>query len=277
MGETPLHVKNIAYTLIALEAFFKDDPMVFVAGNMFVYYVPGNQHRHVSPDIFMVRGIPKVTTPPRECYLVWENKPIDFVLEMTSDSTREQDVKHKMSIYQDTLRIPEYFLFDPHEEYLHPPLQGYRLVGNHYAQIAAVNGRLPSQVLDLHLEYRDGIVRLYNPTTGAWLPTPPEETLARQQAERDKEAAERGRKAADEARKTAEEGRKTAEEGRKTAEGARETAEEARRTAEEARKTAEESRKAAEEENQRLRRELEELRRRAAQTEQKPEPPPQGT
>jgi len=47
-------------------------------------------------------------------------------------------------------------------------------------------------VLGLHLEYREGIVRLYDPATDAWLPTPPEEHQARLQAEAE---AARARKA----------------------------------------------------------------------------------
>ena len=61
---------------------------------------------------------------------------------------------------------------------------------------AAVSGRLPSQVLGLHLEYHDSMVRLYNPAAGAWLPIPPEERLARLRAEAEGEQAEKARKAA---------------------------------------------------------------------------------
>ena len=34
-----------------------------------MYYVEGDKHRHVSPDVFVVRGIPKGL---RDYYLVWE-------------------------------------------------------------------------------------------------------------------------------------------------------------------------------------------------------------
>ena len=47
------------------------------------------------------------------------------------------------------LGVKEYFLFDPFEDYLDPPIQGYRLRKGAYVPIKPVNGRLPSQVTGL--------------------------------------------------------------------------------------------------------------------------------
>ncbi len=74
-----------------------------------------------------------------------------------------------------------HLLFDPTEDYLDPPLQGFRLAGELYVPIEPIAGRLPSQVLGLRLE-RDGKnLRLVDPATGKHLLTPLE---ARQAAER---------------------------------------------------------------------------------------------
>jgi hypothetical protein len=89
----------------------------------------------------------------------------------------------KMTLYQDTLRVPEYFLYDPYEEYLDPPLQGYRLEQGSYQRIEPVDGRLPSALLGLHLEAGEGYLRLYEPARQGWLLLPPEERAARRQAE----------------------------------------------------------------------------------------------
>jgi hypothetical protein len=52
-----------------------------------------------------------------------------------------------------------------------PPLQGFRLAGSEYVPITPIAGRLPSQVVGLHLE-RDGKkLRLFDPTTGERLVT----------------------------------------------------------------------------------------------------------
>jgi Putative restriction endonuclease len=175
------------------------------------------------PDVLVALGVTK--QPLRDTYLVWqEGKAPDFIAEISSKSTKQEDKKKKFAIYRDILRVSEYFLSDPTEDYLQPPLQGFRLIGGQYVGIEPVAGRLPSQVLGLHLE-RDGKqLRLFDPATGQRLPTLLE---ARQEAER--RAAEE-RRQADEERRRAE--------------------------------SAELARQRLAEENERLRREIEALRRR---------------
>jgi hypothetical protein len=85
-------------------------------------------------------------------------------------------------LYQDVLKVQEYFLFDPRGDYLKPPFRGYRLVRGKYKPIEAVHRRLPSQVLDLHLERAGEDLRLYEPSTERWLPTP-EEAVHQAEAE----------------------------------------------------------------------------------------------
>jgi Uma2 family endonuclease len=205
MGETPRHVQNLSYLVFMLDTHFANDPQVFVASNMFVYYARGNRLKQLSPDVFVVRGIPRQGTPERRRYLAWEEgKSPDVVIELTSASTREEDIDDKMAIYRDTLRVPEYFLFDPWDEYLDPPLQGHRLVDGKYERIEPVDGRLPSTILGLHLEANGPQLRLYDPSTKQWLKSPPEEHAARQQAEADRQDAEMDRRKAEAERQKAE-------------------------------------------------------------------------
>ena len=173
MGETELHFLNMRYFVEPLTDWFASDPMAYVGGNLFVHYQRGNRNRHISPDVFVVKGVPK--EPMRRAYLVWEEGHAPgFVVEFTSETTREADQVTKRAIYQDILGVSEYFLFDPFEEYLRPRLQGYRLAKRAYRPIRPVKGRLPSKVLGLHLEPSGGLLRLYDPAAGRWLPTPPE-------------------------------------------------------------------------------------------------------
>ncbi len=175
MGETPLHIQNMVNTIVALNYWFRNDPMAYIGGNMFVHYERGNRNKHLSPDIFVVRGVPKITNPRRRSYRVWEdNKAPDFVLELTSKSTARDDLVHKRAIYQNIMKVKEYFLFDPFEEHLTPPLQGYRLENEIYERIEPIEGRLPSQILGLQLEATDEEVRLFDPVTKVWLRTPEE-------------------------------------------------------------------------------------------------------
>lgn len=169
MAETDWHRILMSALIQTLEAWYAADPQVYVSGNLLLFYEPGNRRRHVSPDVFVVKGVAK---HPRPNYLVWEeSKGPDMVIELTSSSTRAEDVKKKFRLYQDVLRVREYFLFDPLGDYLDPPLQGYRLSRGKYGPIRAVKGRLPSKVLGLHLERSGDELRLYDPTAKAWVPT----------------------------------------------------------------------------------------------------------
>jgi Uma2 family endonuclease len=147
--------------------------MTYVAGNSFLYYEEGNPRRHVSPDVFVVHGIPK--RPRRRRYLVWEEgKAPDAIIELTSTSTVDEDQERKFALYRDVFRVQEYFLFDPLGDCLEPRLQGLRLRRGAYVPIRRLKGRLPSKVLGLHLEQDDWELRLYDPKTNRWLLTPPE-------------------------------------------------------------------------------------------------------
>jgi Uma2 family endonuclease len=188
MAETDLHREIMIALIKTLQRYFAQDPMVYVSGNLLVFYVPGDRRRHLSPDVFVVKGVPN---RPRDNYLIWEEgQPPHLVIELTSSSTRDEDVEDKFWLYRDELKVREYFLFDPHEDYLEPPFQGYRLEQGQYVPIAAVEGRLPSEVLGLHLGRQGAVLRLYNPAEGRWLPTP-EELLAETEAARQREQAAR--------------------------------------------------------------------------------------
>ena len=193
MAETPLHRQNMTNQIAMLDDWFADDPLTYVSGNMFVYYTRGDRNKHVAPDVFVVRGVPKDKL--RKTYRIWEEgKSLDAILELTSQSTREEDEEDKFFLYRDVLKVPEYFLFDPYAEYLVPPLKGYRLIRRKYVAIEPVAGRLPSEVLGLHLEADGPMLRLYDPAAGRWLPTPAEKVAAaeaaKEQADRAKEQAE---------------------------------------------------------------------------------------
>lgn len=234
MGETDLHRQEMVEGIETLKMYYAGQ-QVYVSGNILLYYKPGNRRRHVSPDLLVVKGL---SPGLRECYLVWkEGKPPDVVVEYTSKSTKEEDLDEKFEIYRDQIKVPEYFLFDPRDEYLDPPMQGYRLVRGKYVRIRPLDGRLPSEQLGLHLERQGSTLRFYDPATGQILPR------------------------LSEAHRQAEAERKKAEAERKKVEAERKRAESARGKAEAAEKQERAARQKAEQELQRLRKELEDLRR----------------
>src|SRR5262245_33225096 len=172
MAETDDHRELMVDLIETKKAHFIDEPNVYVSGNLLMYYVAGDPRRHVSPDVFVVFGVPKHN---RDYYLVWqEGKSPDVVFELTSKSTRREDQITKLELYRDIWKLKEYFLFDPHGDYLKPRMQGYRLRAGRYTRIRPVDDRLPSQLLGLHLEQNGKELRLYNPATGLWLSTPKE-------------------------------------------------------------------------------------------------------
>lgn len=231
VGETPRHINNMVKLRDALDRYYADNSNFFAAANMFVYYVPGERLKHVSPDVFVVFGVPR--DKPRKKYLVWEEggRTPELVIELTSASTRDEDVDDKMWLYRHVLSVREYILFDPYAEYLDPPLQGYRLEQGEYVPIEPVAGRLPSQVLGgLQFERDEGDLRIYDPVANAWLPTEEELRLA-------------------------------AEDRTRRVEGERVRAEEERVRAEQERQRERDARLRAEDEIDRLRQEIERLRR----------------
>jgi Uma2 family endonuclease len=171
MAETTFHRDVMIEMIVGLKDWFADDPLAYVSGNEFLYFVEGQPRRVVSPDVWYVHGIDK--TRPRRSYKTWEDegKGPDFVLEVSSRSTRREDLVQKFQLYRDDLKVREYFLFDPLREYLKPPFQGYRLVEGEYRPIEPVAGRLPSEVLGLHLEAAGYLLALYDPAAGRRLLT----------------------------------------------------------------------------------------------------------
>jgi Uma2 family endonuclease len=200
MAETPLHMQVMWDLIQTLIAWFVPNPRVYVWGNMFLYYVPGDPRRNVSPDVMVVKGVHKEKS--REVFKVWEEGQVPrVVIEVTSRKTRADDEEIKYHLYRDVLKVREYFLFDPKAQYLKPPLKGYRLLRGVYEPIDAVDGRLPSAELGLHLERHGKELRLWDPATQRWLPTPAE---SRRQAEENCRVAENQRDREAQARRAAE-------------------------------------------------------------------------
>lgn len=252
MAETDLH-RDMMYDVIGvLKAYYAGRP-AYVTGNLLVFYEPGNKRRHISPDCMVVKGIVPVS---HLNYLIWEQgKSPDVVIEITSKTTRSEDIKKKFEIYRTIMRVPEYFLFDPTGDYLQPRLQGYRLIDDQYVPIEPTDGRLFSEELQLYLEGQEipnwqeklqlfklkrpaEQLRFYNPATDAWLPTAEESLQIEQQRAEEAELMAR------------------------QAELARQQAEFARQQAEFGRQRAEQAQQQADAKNERLLREVEDLKQR---------------
>lgn len=126
----------------------------YVGGNMFVYYLPASKpdsstaagrpiHRNCGPDVFVALDVdPRV----RKKWVSWdEGKVPDLVIEFLSDSTRNRDRNDKKAIYQDDVRVPEYYWYDPEAPH---ELAGFTLRDGVYVAIEPDrDGRLVSERL----------------------------------------------------------------------------------------------------------------------------------
>ena len=205
LAETRFQYDSLTYAAGALDVHFRDRSDVAVEGNRLLYYVEGDPRLRVAPDVFVVFGVPKRR---RRIYLLWEEgKAPDFVLEITSRSTRHQDAGFKRDLYA-RLGVREYWLFDPTGDWLDPRLQGHRLSGDHYKPLSptGIEGGervFHSTVLGLDVYVDRGEIRFRDPATGRKLPTLEETELARREETRARKKAERAREAAELALKEA--------------------------------------------------------------------------
>ena len=173
MAESDFQLKPLVYAITALQTHFLHQSQVYVAGDMFVYFKEGAPRAVVAPDVFVVVGAPKHM---RMSYKLWEEpKAPDFVLEITSRSTRAEDQGRKREVYA-SLGVGEYWLFDPTGDWLAPRLKGFRLHEGEYRplpSVALVGGGLSLHSEALGLEVRldeDRSLRLHDPETGEDLP-----------------------------------------------------------------------------------------------------------
>ena len=162
--ETHRHVLQMVLLTDTLALAWAGRPNVFIGANMFVYFSPDQvlTHDFRGPDVFVVLDTPHQRV--RKSWVVWEEeKAPDVVIELLSESTAQRDKTEKKLIYQDRLRVPEYFWYDPYTG----ELAGFALRGGQYEPIAAhATGRLRSRRLDLLLVRWEGV---YRDEEASWL------------------------------------------------------------------------------------------------------------
>lgn len=178
MAEGPEHLQVMIDLVDGLTRRYAEVPDVWVGGNLFLYYEPGNRKARVSPDVLLAKGVAK--QKERRNYLLWNERPLSLVIEVTSQKTRYRDENVKKPLYQQ-IGTEEYVLFDPLGEYLRPPLQGYRLLRGRYQPIPLEpDGSLLSRTTGLRLKREGYRLRMVDVITGKPLLWPEElEALAK--------------------------------------------------------------------------------------------------
>ncbi len=185
MAETDVHRGLMMDLHFALAGRYAGRDDAYVGANMLMYYVQGDPHQSVAPDVFLVLGRPP---GDRLTWKVWEEdgRAPDLVFEISSPSTKANDLGAKKGLYE-YLGVREYVLYDPLRQYLRPHFQLFRLVDGLYRE-AVVD--LPAHSLVTGLDFREhgGTLRLWDPDAEALLRTAGEE---RERAEAERERADR--------------------------------------------------------------------------------------
>ncbi len=262
MAASDRHRRILNCTIETLEAHYKLQPDVYVSGDILMYYVKGDPHQVISPDVLVSFGLEK---KERLTYLVWvEGKLPDFVMEFSSKTTYDDDLGPKKDRYA-SLGIQDYFLYDALDIYLPKPLMGFTLVDGVYVPISEdEDGGLHSDVLSLDFHVDDVGLGLYDPVAGAWLQTPAESAEARAEQEAARAEQEAARAEQEAARAEQEAARAETAETRAEQEAARAEQEAARAETAETRAEQEAARaETAETEIAQLREQLQRLQTRS--------------
>jgi Uma2 family endonuclease len=112
IADNTLQFRWIVTIVEGLRALFRDDPNVFVAGDLFWYPVEGAPHIRRAPDGMVVFGRPK---GDRSSYLQWLEDDIapQVVFEVLSPGNTLAEMGQKFEFY-DLYGVEEYYLYDPH-------------------------------------------------------------------------------------------------------------------------------------------------------------------
>lgn len=194
MGESDLY-RDCMVRIIELLKYHFRGQRTYVTGNLHLYYREGDPRQMVCPDAMVVKD----SDPgPRRTYKLWlEKRTPCFVLETTSDSTRDVDQGLKRDLYA-LLRVPEYFLFDPTGDYLPDSLAGYRLTSCGYESIAPdSDGRIYSKELGLNLGVSGQDLKLFTEAGEELLSTSDRLEAESQRAEHEAQRAEQEAQRAD--------------------------------------------------------------------------------
>jgi Uma2 family endonuclease len=156
MAENTLQFRWIVTIQGGLDGLFRDDPNVFVAGDLLWYPVEGNNSIRVALDALVVFGRPK---GDRGSYLQWLEGNIapQVTFEVLSPGNRAGKLVEKFKFYE-RYGVDEYYVWDPDNG----ELSGWVRADGELTPIAEMNGWV-SPRLKVRFELAGGDLRLYGP------------------------------------------------------------------------------------------------------------------
>jgi Uma2 family endonuclease len=193
--ETDLHFQQIVLFLDCLNWLWRDRTDFYASANSTIYFSEKQLRSRDfrGPDFFVVLGVER---RPRKSWVVWaeDGRTPNVIIEVLSDSTAAIDRGLKKQLYQDVLKVYDYFWFDPDSL----EFAGFSLVNGQYQPLQPnAQGQLWSQQLQLFLGLHESKLRYFTPE-GELVSSSTEVALASQrQAEQERQRAEQERQRAD--------------------------------------------------------------------------------
>ena len=173
----------------ALISHFGNLETTLILSEIPVGWHPSRQQGLRVPDLLIAFNVNAATAIAQSGYSIQnQGKPPDFVLEVASPTTGQNDYTSKRVDYA-AFGITEYWRFDPSGGRYHDaPLAGDILVNGVYqpaevVQTGDANYRGHSPALNLDLCWEDGQLRWWDPAAGGYLLTFDETNKARIAAE----------------------------------------------------------------------------------------------
>jgi len=156
IAENTLQFRWIVMIEGGIEALFRDDPNVFVAGDLLWYPVEGKPSIRMAPDVLVAFERPK---GHRMSYLQWDEGgvPPQVVFEILSPSTptnkNRWEVFEKLAFYAEH-GVEEYYLYDPDDIWM----AGWKREGSGLRNIEDIEAGWTSPRLGVHLELKDELI-----------------------------------------------------------------------------------------------------------------------
>jgi len=168
-----------------LEAWFADDPDVFIAGDLLWYPVEGFPKIRQAPDAMVVFGRPK---GDRGSYQQWKEENIapQVVFEIRSPGNTQTELDKKLLFYE-RYGVEEYYLYDPDRN----DLSGWMRREGRLIPIDPIANWV-SPRLSIRFDWSEtGLLQLYLPNGVAFTTLEQERQRAEQERQRAEQAEQR--------------------------------------------------------------------------------------
>ncbi len=157
MSENTLQFEWIVALKGSLDRVFRDDPNVFVAGDLLWYPEQGNNKLRTAPDAMVALGRPKGY---RSSYMQWVEGNIapQVAFEVLSPGNRAGEMTRKYEFYN-KYGVEEYYLIDPDEH----TVDGWTRRSGVLEAVESIDG-WTSPLLGVRFQVNEGeLVKLYQP------------------------------------------------------------------------------------------------------------------